>query len=539
MSQYQLPTSAVTRYQSVLRNYRTSRLPADVTMPQPPSAWPTENVALFEKFLAWLIADGAGVTCICAYYLPMAGHLLGLHLQPHPEMDVAMAIENTMAFVCASQPSERWILLCGNALNRFRRFMDEERGVLPLPNFAEPVDVSCYHEGLPSWLVEVLTQYCQLRQANWRPARRAQTTLRFWNSHSAVFRWLFATYEISAVTEIKRKHLYAFMDARLAEKASPSTVNMELRSFQALLRFLQEQEMAVPLALLRLPGLKQADRLPRFLTDAQVGKLRDAFEQAVEEADSAVSYRNACLNRATFYLMWQGGLRLGEVEELTLDNLNLSAQQLTVRQGKGLKDRMVYLTDVAVTALQTYLNVRGDSALDHLFLYRHQPLNKDFVRGRLQAVGKAVGVAVTPHQLRHTYATQLLNAGCDITTIQALLGHQRLNTTMVYARVHNETVAEDYFTAMEKVEKRLTLQLNPPPEPQATTVTPNTKSDEMLTLLDALQAKPLSGEQQALLTVLRHNIEAMTQSQETYPAEQLVTTPTAPLNTQVAGLPPP
>lgn len=75
----------------------------------------------------------------------------------------------------------------------------------------------------------------------------------------------------------------------------------------------------------------------------------------------------------------------------------------------------------------------------------------------LQAAGTQPGVKVSPHALRHTSATQRLNAGCQVTTIQRLLGHRRLNSTMVYARVHYQTAADDYFAAMEAIEHRLTL----------------------------------------------------------------------------------
>ncbi|HHH83114.1 MAG TPA: site-specific integrase [Chloroflexi bacterium] len=73
----------------------------------------------------------------------------------------------------------------------------------------------------------------------------------------------------------------------------------------------------------------------------------------------------------------------------------------------------------------------------------------------IKAAGNRVGVKVSPHRLRHTAATQLLNAGCRVTSIQALLGHKSLNTTMTYARVYGRTVADDYYLAMEQVERRL------------------------------------------------------------------------------------
>jgi len=115
-----------------------------------------------------------------------------------------------------------------------------------------------------------------------------------------------------------------------------------------------------------------------------------------------------------------------------------------LRRGKGLRDRTVYLTTTATRALRAYLDARGLGSTDHVFLHRNAPLYKDLVRDRIKAAGARVGVKVSPHRLRHTFATQLVNAGCKITTIQKLLGHQRINSTLIYARVHDRTVAEDY-----------------------------------------------------------------------------------------------
>jgi hypothetical protein len=123
----------------------------------------------------------------------------------------------------------------------------------------------------------------------------------------------------------------------------------------------------------------------------------------------------------------------------------------------------VYLTDTAVQALSAYLAVRGPGPTDHVFLYRNQPLSKDLIHGRLKAAGERAGVKVHAHRLRHTAATQLLNAGCPVTSIQKFLGHKKLNSTMIYARAHDKTVEADYFAAMSRIELRLALA--PEPEP--------------------------------------------------------------------------
>jgi site-specific recombinase XerD len=71
--------------------------------------------------------------------------------------------------------------------------------------------------------------------------------------------------------------------------------------------------------------------------------------------------------------------------------------------------------------------------------------------------GKRTGVKVTPHRLRHTCATQLLNAGCRITSIQKLLGHLCISTTMIYAKIHDQSVSDDYYKAMDRIEQRLSI----------------------------------------------------------------------------------
>jgi site-specific recombinase XerD len=136
-----------------------------------------------------------------------------------------------------------------------------------------------------------------------------QRSLRFWNAHTALWRWLCERYRITSPLEVKRQHLLDYIDHCLVAGYAPSTINDHLCSFHAFLLYLQEQDFCIPQALLRISFLKEPDRLPRFLTDEQVRKLRDDFEQRVTAARSAAQQRDALLDRAAFYLMWHGGLR--------------------------------------------------------------------------------------------------------------------------------------------------------------------------------------------------------------------------------------
>jgi integrase len=116
----------------------------------------------------------------------------------------------------------------------------------------------------------------------------------------------------------------------------------------------------------------------------------------------------------------------------------------------------VYLTDAVLNELKAYLAVRGmDRIGGFVFVKEGLPLGSGFICRRLKAVGKRVNVQVVPHRLRHTFATQLLNVGCRVTSIQKLLGHASVDTTMTYARAFDQTVMLDYFSAIHKLETQV------------------------------------------------------------------------------------
>jgi len=99
--------------------------------------------------------------------------------------------------------------------------------------------------------------------------------------------------------------------------------------------------------------------------------------------------------------------------------------------------------------------LRPPSDTDCVFLFRHLPLSPTYCWERLRTYGQRCGVPITPHQLRHTCATLLLNAGAPILTVQAILGHRNIDTTLGYARLYDGTVAAHYSAAMEGVEQCL------------------------------------------------------------------------------------
>jgi hypothetical protein len=177
-----------------------------------------------------------------------------------------------------------------------------------------------------------------------------------------------------------------------------------------------------------------------------------------------------------------------------------------IEQSKGLKDRIVCLSTPTVEALHAYLQVRGPAATEHVFLYRHLPLSSYYCNKRLDTYGKRCGVLVKPHQLRHSCATLLLNAGAPILTVQSILGHKFIDTTLGYARLYDGTVAADYYHvfarthAMAQIESRFDGGENGTTPPD---------SGQLLALVDALHAGTLNDAQRETVQALRAGILAM------------------------------
>jgi site-specific recombinase XerD len=192
-------------------------------------------------------------------------------------------------------------------------------------------------------------------------------------------------------------------------------------------------------------------RLPRFLAahelDRLLGFLRETAEVDAYAGDRA-SVRNRPHEATTLLavvLMVATGVRVHEVVGIKCQDIDLRSQTIRLL-GKGRRERRVYLTNDWITNLTgAYLEMRSTLAPWHpylLFNFRYEPLTPSAMRSRLAKAASAAGLLghVTPHMLRHTAATQLIEAGVDIRYIQRLLGHASLSTTEIYTHVSDTTL---------------------------------------------------------------------------------------------------
>jgi integrase/recombinase XerD len=175
-------------------------------------------------------------------------------------------------------------------------------------------------------------------------------------------------------------------------------------------------------------------------------------------------------------LLLSTGIRRGEAVSITLDDLDLENRQLLIR-GKGDKQRMVPLTEQAVEAIHGYLPHRTKTKSRHLFVsaYGGHPIQGRVVNAMLAGTIRKAGMegqGITPHKLRHTFATHLIRKGVDVRTVQELLGHADLQTTAKY--LHSDTRTKQSAVG------RLNGLLGSSPEPAAEPVASDDMSEYVL-----------------------------------------------------------
>jgi site-specific recombinase XerD len=325
---------------------------------------------------------------------------------------------------------------------------DSGAAVQPLENTEElSEDLSRFWAGLPSWLTEPLVEYIARQRRRWKPSQREHHTRARLYTLCPIWRWLLEEQEVNGFAALGRRDVQAYVEARLEAGRAASTINRGLRDLWAFLHFVEDRGEPVSPGVFRVARLKEGKPLPRFLTEEEYQRLE---AHLLDQTSSGT--RDDHLDRTWFYLLAHGGLRLGELCDLCLGDVDLEGRRLVVRDGKGKKDRAIPLSEATVKALQGYLAVRGQAQADHLLVFRQQEVKSSLVRDRLGRYGEAVEVEVSPHRLRHTLATRLVNVGMEITSIQRLLGHDKLATTMIYAQVHDVTVEGDFRQAMARLE---------------------------------------------------------------------------------------
>jgi len=191
---------------------------------------------------------------------------------------------------------------------------------------------------------------------------------------------------------------------------------------------------------------KLTKHLPEYLTEEEVGKLLDV------EVKSPYDYRN----KTILELLYSSGIRISEL--VNIKTPNYDSEECLIRiMGKGSKERIVPLGDYAVNIMNDYMNnyrpLINKKHTDYIFINnRGDKISRQFIFKviKKEALKKGIKKDISPHTLRHTFATHLLKNGADLRIIQELLGHENISTTQIYTHVTNNKLKSDYETYFPK-----------------------------------------------------------------------------------------
>ena len=231
------------------------------------------------------------------------------------------------------------------------------------------------------------------------------------------------------ITELTRSDLRKWIASLSREGLAPASIARAVSATRGFFKFLMLDGHISSHPAEDLDTPQRFSYLPKFLTEDEINRLLAAPDVATEEG---------IRDRAILEIMYATGLRVSELVGLKQADVDLLAG-LVVCHGKGNKERRVPLGKSAIHWLQQYAAVKagyGKQTSPHVFLYRGRPFTRQLAWSIIKRHAKTAGIKdVSPHTLRHSFATHLLQHGADSRSVQALLGHTDISTTQIYTHI--------------------------------------------------------------------------------------------------------
>lgn len=225
------------------------------------------------------------------------------------------------------------------------------------------------------------------------------------------------------------------------KKNQSTTISRKISSIRSFYRFLMNHNLEnYAFHLLKLP--KKGKRLPKYL---EYNEIEEIFD--IPDLNTPLGERNALI----LEMLYATGMRVGELVSIKIQDINHFDKTIKIL-GKGNKERIVYYNNITEKRLKLYLDngrkILNKKNSEYLFLNKlGGPLTTRGVEFILDQIMKNTSIMkhVTPHMLRHSFATHLLNEGCDLLSVQELLGHESLSATNIYTHVTNDRIKDVYL----------------------------------------------------------------------------------------------
>jgi len=225
-------------------------------------------------------------------------------------------------------------------------------------------------------------------------------------------------------------------------KYKNKTISRNLSSIRAFYTYLVDIKLLPNNVFKRVRNPKVEKKLPNYLSGDEISKILDSIIEDTKE-----NIRNKCI----FELLYSTGLRVSEMSNLKVKDIDFNDMSIRIL-GKGSKERIVYYGECANNILNKYMKIRNEfltnGEIEYLFINKiGTKLSRQSIEGIINKIMKTslLKHKISPHTLRHTYATHLLDNGADLRSVQELLGHENLDTTEIYTHVSNERLRSEYF----------------------------------------------------------------------------------------------
>ncbi len=290
---------------------------------------------------------------------------------------------------------------------------------------------------LHAWLQDYL-RYLEFER------RASPYTLRNYRNEIGEFIAYLEDQGITSWDEVTPRLLEEWLAQLARGGMAPASISRRLYEVRAFFQFLTRRSYLTESRIPLVSGPKLGRRLPRYLSVDEVFALLRAASD-----DTPYGLRD----RAILELLYGSGIRLGELVALNVDDVDLGRQELWIREGKGGEERIALFGEAAALALDTYLKrgrphlVSSKHASPALFLNRYgRRLSRVSVTKIVHEYAKRAGIRknVTPHMLRHSFATHLMEGGADVRVVQELLGHKSPQTTQIYTHVSQQHLKAIY-----------------------------------------------------------------------------------------------
>lgn len=282
--------------------------------------------------------------------------------------------------------------------------------------------------------IEDYLNYCLFEK------RLAQNTVVSYASNLKEYTSFLFDRGISNIDQISNLDIVSYLKWLDQKKEATSSIAHKLTSVKNLHKYLYRQKLVEHDVAETVDRPKLKKQLPNTLSTEEVDRLLDI------PLNTPFDYRN----KAMLELIYGAGLRVSELIQLTIHSIDLE-NCIIIVMGKGNKERIIPLGEYCLDSLQAYLERRDQLKkgylTEHLFLNNHgKPMTRQgfFKILKKELLKKGFDSNISPHTLRHSFATHLLDCGADLRSIQEMLGHSDISTTKIYTHVSDKRIREDY-----------------------------------------------------------------------------------------------